>query len=285
MRLGTKSSNEFIQMLNKKNKEIQEIFLKKIEEATQTRIVKVMLGDSTVTEQKTFDPQLIHKFYEKILKKLSGWTIQEVTISKNEDLRRIFTKFEIKEGNYLISVHLSVQYHVLLFYSPNQRVLDAQKELADVIEIVQNQEQKMSDDNDDLVLEKLKEKGFKDFDHQKLFEIFFENDELRTQIYKEIEENSETNFKELQHKKSELVKELDELLFETYQTTPVLIDDAKLVTGEEGCLFTLDIEFVKGEIKEGLFDPRKISEPVKNQISARLDEIFRILSNLEKVNQ
>ncbi len=81
----------------------------------------------------------------------------------------------------------------------------------------------------------------------------------------------------MQNKKSELIKELDNSLVETYQTTPVLIDDAKLVTGEEGCLCTLDIEFVKGEIREGLFDPRKISEPVKKQISGRIDEILKVL--------
>ncbi len=277
MRLGTRSPNEFIQNLNIKNEEIQKLFVEKISQITQPRTIKVMLGDSTVTEQKTFDPELIRQFYEKILKNLFEWTIQEVSISKNEDLQRIFTKFEIKEGNYLISGHVSVQYHVLLFYKPDQRVLDAQKELANVIETTKNQEQKMSNDSDSLVLEKLKEKGYKDFDHQKLFEIFFENDELRTQIYKEIEEKSETDFQKLQKKKEELIKELDNSLVETYQTTPVLIDDAKLVTGEEGCLCTLDIEFVKGEIREGLFDPRKISEPVKKQISGRIDEILKVL--------
>ena len=160
MRLGTRSPNEFIQSLNKKNEEIQKLFVEKITKISQPRTIKVMLGDSTVTEQKTFDPELIRQFYEKILKNLFGWAVQEVSISKNEDLQRIFTKFEIKEGNYLISGHISVQYHVLLFYKPDQRVLDAQKELADVIETTKNQEQKMSDDSDSLVLEKLKEKGY-----------------------------------------------------------------------------------------------------------------------------
>ena len=279
MRLGTRSPNEFIQNLNKKNEEIQKLFVEKITQITQPRTIKVMLGDSTITEQKTFDPEIIRKFYENILKNLSGWTIQEVSISKNEDLQRIFSKFETKEGNYLISGHISVQYHVLLFYKPEQRVLDAQKEFANVIETTKNQEKKMSDDSDSLVLEKLKERGYKDFDHQKLFEIFFENDELRTQIYKEIEEKSETDFQRLQNKKLELIKELDNSLVETYQTTPVLIDDAKLVTGEEGCLCTLDIEFVKGEIREGLFDPRKISESVKNQIYSRIEEILKVLQD------
>lgn len=264
--------------MNVKNDLIQKKFLEKIKEITCPVEIKVMLGDSTVTEQKTFDPQLVQNFYQQFTRKLPDWTIQEVSISHNDDLRRIFTKFEIKEGNYLISGHLSVQFHVLLYYKPEQKVLETQKELAGIIETTKTKESKISDDNDQLVLNKLKEKGYKDFDHKKLFETFYENDNLREEILSEIEENSNTNFKELERRKQELIKNLDNLLVETYQTSPVLIDDAKLVTGEEGCLCTIDLEFLRGGIKEGQFDPRKISDPIKNKIDSRVNEI---LSSLE----
>jgi hypothetical protein len=278
VRLGTRSSNEFIEKLNKKNENIQKSFLEKIKKITTPVEVKVMLGDATITEQKTFDPQSIRRYYENLINNLKDWTIQEVSVSNNEDLRRIFTKFEIKEGNYLISGHLSLQYHVLLFYKPEQKVVESQKELADIIDLTKNKEQQLSDNSDQLVLDRLKEMGYKDYDHQKLFEIFFENDKLREQIYKEIEEKSDTNFQELVKRKTELIKELDNLLIETYQTSPVLIDDAKLVTGEEGCLCTFDIEFVKGGIKEGLFDPRKISDQIKQKIENRIDEVSKYVT-------
>jgi len=277
VRLGIRNPNEFIQQLNIKNELIQNKFLEKIKSITNPIAIKVMLGDATVSEQNTFDPQLVKNYYEEFLKKLKNWTIQEVSISNNEDLRRIFTKFEIKEGNYLVSGHLSVQYHVLLYYKPDQKVIAFQKELAEIIEMTKNKEREISDMNDQLVLEKLREKGFKDFDHQKLFEIFFENDKLREQIINEIEEKSEIDFKELSKRKNELITNLDNLLVETYQTSPVLIDDAKLVTGEEGCLCTIDIEFLRNGIKEGLFDPRKMSESIKEKIERRIDEILECM--------
>jgi hypothetical protein len=277
VRLGTRSPNEFIQNLNTINEKIQNVFLERIQELTKPVDAKVMLGDATITEQKTFDPESVRRYYENLIKKLKEWTIQEVSISNNEDLRRIFTKFEIKEGNYLISGHLSLQYHVLLYYRPEQRVIEAQKELAEIIDLTKNKEQQLSDNNDELVLERLKEMGYKDYDHQKLFEIFFENDNLREKIYKEIEESSGTDFHELLKRKTNLIKELDNLLIETYQTSPVLIDDAKLVTGEEGCLCTIDIEFVKRGIKEGLFDPRKISDPIKNKIEHRMNDVSNFI--------
>ena len=277
MRLGNRTSNDFIQNLNIKNEKIQKLFLEKIQRVTNPVTIQVMLGDATITEQKTFDPESVRSYYENFNKNLKDWTIQEISISNNEDLRRIFIKFEIKEGNYLISGHFSLQYHVLLFYKTDQRVIESQKELAKIIDETKNKELQRSDDGDQIVLEKLKEMGYKDFDHQKLFEIFFENNELREQIFNGIEEKSDVDFQELSKRKTQLVKELDNLLIETYQTSPVLIDDKKLITGEEGCLCTFDIEFVRGGIKEGLFDPRKISESTREKLESRIDEVLKCM--------
>jgi MinD-like ATPase involved in chromosome partitioning or flagellar assembly len=94
VRLGSKSADEFIQILNKKNEIIQQDLLTKIIELTKTVDVKVMMGDSTITEQKTFDPQKINNYLEKINEKLIDWSLQDVSITNNEDLRRIFTKFD-----------------------------------------------------------------------------------------------------------------------------------------------------------------------------------------------
>ena len=279
MRLGSRSPDEFIKLLNKKNETIQNHFLSKILELTKTTDTKVMMGDSTITEQKTFDPKHVENYLEKISQKLTDWELQDVSTTNNEDLRRIFTKFEINEGNYLISGHMSLQFHVLLFYKPLQRVIDAQKELADIVDTTKNKETELSDNSDQFVLNKLKEMGYKDFDHQKLFEVFYDDEEFSKKVYAEIEKDAGEEFKKLTEKKNELFKELDSLLVETYQTSTVLIDDARLVAGEEGCLCTLDIEFIKNNNREGLFDPRKMSNAVKENIIKKLDDLEEIIKN------
>ena len=280
MRLGSRSPDEFIQLLNKKNDDIQHDFLAKMIEKTKIADVKVMMGDSTITEQKTFDPKEVYNYLESIIQKLDGWSLQNVSTTNNEDLRRIFTKFEITEGNYLVSGHLSIQFHVLLFYKPVQRVIDSQKELAEILDSTKKQELDLSNNSDQFVLNKLKEMGYKDFDHQKLFEIFYEDEEFSKKVYAEIEKESSEEFKKLTEKKNELIKELDSLLIETYQTSSVLIDDTRLVAGEEGCLCTLDIEFIKNNNREGLFDPRKMANNVKENILKKL-EILQDQINLK----
>jgi hypothetical protein len=277
VRLDTRSPNEFIQKLNQKNERIQKSYLSKMTDLTKTVNVKVMMGDATVTEQKTFDPKQVSDYFQKINNTLKDWSLQDVSITNNEDIRRIFTKFEIREGNYLISGHMSLQFHVLLYYKPDQRVIDSQKELSEIVDLTKNKQQQISDNNDQFVLDKLKEMGYKDFDHQKLFEIFYENDKLREKVFSEIQKNEGVNFQELSEKKKKLFDELDSLLVETYQTSSVLIDDPKLISGEEGCLFTLDLEFIKNKNKEGLFDPRKMSESVKENIESRLNELENII--------
>ena len=279
VRLGSRSPDEFMQVLNKKNEIIQQEILSKILELTKTVDVKVMMGDSTITEQKTFDPKQIINYLEKLNQQLNDWELQDVSITNNEDLRRVFTKFEIVEGNYIISGHISLQFHVLLFYKPLQRVIDCQKELADIVDTTKNKETELSDNSDQFVLNKLKEMGYKDFDHQKLFEVFYDYEEFIKKIYSEIEKETGEEFKRLIEKKKELFKELDSLLVETYQTSSVLIDDTRLVSGEEGCLCTLDIEFIKNNNREGLFDPRKMSNTVKENILKKLDNLEIIIKN------
>jgi len=277
VRLGTRSTNDFIQQLNQKNEGIQKLFVSGITELTKMIDVKVMMGDSTVTEQKTFDPKQVTDYFQKINNNLKDWSLQDVSITNNEDIRRIFTKFEIMEGNYLLSGHMSIQFHVLLYYKPDQRVLDCQKELSEIVDLTKNSEQQISDNSDQFVLNKLKEMGYKDFDHQKLFEIFYENDEFREKVYAEIEKDAGVDFQELSEKKTKLFDELDSLLIETYQIIPVLIDDPRLIAGEEGCLCTVDLEFVKNKNREGLFDPRKISDSVKENILKRLNDLEKII--------
>jgi len=279
VRLGTRSPNEFIQLLNEKNEIVQKKILSKLTELTKMIDVKVMMGDSTVTEQKSFDPKQVTDYFQKINSNLKDWSVQDVSISNNDDLRRIFIKFEVLEGNYLISGHISIQFHVLLFYKPIQRVIECQKELSKIIDLTKNKEQELSDNSDQFVLNKLKEKGYKDFDHQKLFEILYEKDDLRETIYDEIEKEADTDFKELSEKKTKLFNELDSFLIETYQTSSVLIDDPRLVSGEEGYLYTIDLEFIKNNNREGLFDPRKISDSTKEGILKRLEEIEALLQS------
>lgn len=278
MRLGTeKSSNDpFLTSINSKDAKIQQVYLDKIKELTKMVKSKVMLGDSSIIEQETFDPNQVQEFYQNINRNLEGWSHQDISQTNNEDVRRIFTKFWVKEGNYQLSGHLSLQYHVLLYYKPEHRVIECQKELSELIDMTKDKEKKVAEEADSFIVQKLQGMGYKNLDYQQLFEIFFEKPELQDKIYSEIEEKN-SEFTTLSNKKQQLLEELDSFLVETYQTTPVLIDETRLISGEEGCLYTLDLEFVKNKIREGIVEPKKIPENIKKRLIYRVEQLAEVI--------
>ena len=118
MRIGSKSKNKFFLSLNIKNENIQNEFLKKITDATKTVSAKVMLGDSTVKELNTFDPKNIEVFFNNVITSLNDWSSQGISYSYNDDIRRIFVKFEITEGEFVIS--FIFLYNFMFYYIINQ---------------------------------------------------------------------------------------------------------------------------------------------------------------------
>jgi len=280
MRIGTKSDNEFLDLLNQKNQAIQEKFLQNIEKLTKPVSIKVMLGDSTVKDEKTFDPKTIEEFYRKFIIELSEWENQEISTSYNDDVRRIFVKFQIGVGNYLLSLHMSLQFHVLLYYETDNLVLETQKELAKIIDQTKDYDANLASNGNKIILDKLRDAGFEESDPQKLFEKFYNDEALQEKIYRQIDDSVDNTSKELTKKKSELLKKLDNMLIETYQTTPILIDDNRLINGEEGCLCNFDLEEIINDHKEGTIDINKLSnDRTEEKILHRLEQVYKILIN------
>tara|TARA_Y100001960_G_scaffold282922_1_gene317621 strand:- start:2857 stop:3720 length:864 start_codon:yes stop_codon:yes gene_type:complete len=275
MRIGNTTNNEYFLELNDINQKIQQKFLSKINNVTRTTKCDVMLGDSTTKQVETFDVKNVEDFFFQFTK-LINWNSQGITYSSNEDTRRIFTKSEIKLGNYILSFHVSLQYHVQLYYKPVQKVLDLQKQLAELIDNSGNSETKYEDESDRLIIEKLNELGFKDMPKQELFELFYNNEELAGKIKKMIDD-SQSAVVDIKEMKNQLFKELDNLLLETFHTTPVIIDEQKLVNGEEGCLCNIDLEYIDNDTKQGLVDTSTMLEDDKENILNQMNNIHKLL--------
>jgi len=276
VRIGNPTNNKFILELNKINDEIQTEYLKKITYTTRNVKCDVMLGDSTTKKVETFDIKNVETFFSKFESHLSEWNSQGVTYSSDEDLRRIFTKAEIRIGNYIVSLHASLQYRVLLYYKPIQRVIELQKKLAKLIDNNGNSETKYEEEGERLIIEKLNELGFKDMPKQELFELFYNDEELAKKIKKMIDD-SQPEVVDVQGQKNELFRELDNLLIETFHTTSVMIDEQKLVNGEEGCLCNIDLEFVDNGAKQGLVDASLIDEENKILIKQNIAKILELV--------
>jgi hypothetical protein len=278
MRLGSKTDDEFLIKLNKKNSQIQSIFHEKIKEIAKKHLVDVMMQDGIVKKQETFDVEKIHQVYNGFANRLQDWTLDGISSTNDEGIRRNFIKLNTNADNCKISLHLSIQYHVILFYQPNYEVMKKQKELSDFMDMTKKQEGELTEKSDHVILEKLRAEGYKDLDTQNLFEIFYDDDKIREKIMNEIELQTDGDLQKISQRKENLLKELDDLLLETYQMEPILIDEARLVTGEEGCVCNIDIEMIENEHQSGLIDSNQVSSTTKEKISILIDQVLEAIT-------
>ena len=278
MRLGIKTDDEFFIKLNAKNIQIQNKFLEKIKKLAEKQSVDVMLQDGVVKKQETFDVEKIHQIYNSIVERLGAWTLEGISTTNDKGIRRNFIKLNTNVDNCIISLHLSIQYHVILFYQPKYEVIKKQKELADFMDETKKQEDELTEKTDHVILEKLMAKGYKNLNTQNLFEILYKDDKIREKIMNETELQTDGDLQKINQHKENLLKALDDLLLETYQMVPILIDDARLVTGEEGCVCNIDIERIENNQKSGLIDSKKISSGTKEKISALVDQVLTAIT-------
>nr|ABZ08339.1 hypothetical protein ALOHA_HF4000APKG2O16ctg9g17 [uncultured marine crenarchaeote HF4000_APKG2O16] len=278
MRLGSKTDDEFLIKLNEKNSQIQSIFHEKIKEIAKKHLVDVMMQEGTVKKQETFEVEKINQIYNRFANGLQAWTLEGISSTNDEGIRRNFIKLNTNADDCKISLHLSIQYHVVLFYQPNYEVMKKQKELSDFMDMTKKQEGELTEKSDHVILEKLKAEGYKDLDTQNLFEIFYSDDKIREKIMSEIELQTDGDLQKINQRKEGLLKALDDLLLETYQMEPVLIDEARLVTGEEGCVCNIDIERIENGQKSGVFDSNQVSSSTKEKISALIDQVLEAIT-------
>ena len=278
MRLGNKTDDEFLIGLNEKNNQIQSVFHEKVKDIAKKYSIDVMMQNGTVKKQETFDVEEIHKIYSMFADKLQGWMSDGISSTNDEGIRRNFIKLNTNIDDCKISLHLSIQYHVILFYQPNYEVMKKQKELSEFMDMTKKHESELTEKSDHVILEKLKAEGYKDLDTQSLFEIFYNNDKIREKIMNEIELQTDGDLQKITQRKESLCKALDDLLLETYQMEPVLIDEARLVTGEEGCVCNIDIEMIENEQKSSLFDSKKISNNTKEKITSLVNQVLEAIS-------
>ena len=278
MRLGNKTDDEFLIKLNEKNSQIQNIFHENIEEIVKKYSIDVMMQDGTVKKQDTFDVKKIQGIYNEFTNKLQNWTLEGISSTNDEGIRRNFIKLHTNADECRISLHFSIQYHVILFYQPNYEVMKKQKELSDFMDKTKKQEGELTQKSDHLIFEKLKDEGYRDLDTQSLFEIFYNDDKIREKIMSEIELQTDGDLQKINQHKENLLRGLDNLLLETYQMEPVLIDEARLVTGEEGCLCNIDIEKIENDQRTGVFDSKQLSTSTKEKINTLIDQVLQSIT-------
>jgi hypothetical protein len=276
MRIPLKGSDNFSEQVNAAAEKVQEAYLEAIKPAIEMRKAEAMLGDGTVAQVDTFDPQNVQTFYQRLTNQLGGWMATGISKSETDDLHRLFCQFNREVGKYHISAYFGVQFHALPYYKADRRVNEIQKELAIMAQGAASVFQDMTDKADRALAQELEKRGFAQLGFEELFTKMFDDEKLAQDLDKRAAE-VEGEFADLQkmnEKKSAMFAELRDLMIELYQTAAVPIDYNRLMQGEEGVCTYFDIEHIvksrKATKREAVFETKKIPEQDADDVAKEL---------------
>lgn len=282
VRAPLKGDDYFCRQVNEAAEKVHRAFLEAIRSAILMRQENAMLGDGTITQADTFDPQNVQNFFQQLGNTLQDWTFSGVLKSATEDIHRLYCTFTKEADKFYISVYFGVQFHVLPYYRVDRRVIDIQKELAEIEGRATSVSSKMTAAADRVLATELEKRSYTNLGFEELFAKMFDDEKLIEELNRKTAavESQFPQIGETRNRKSELLSELNDLLIKFYQTSPVLIDHNRLMQGEEGVTSYFDIEVLKNKKnkrREAFLDTIKMPKEAADMLSGELDAVGETL--------
>ena len=278
MRIPFKADDYFSNEVNSAYNHIQDAYLEGAKLYLEKSEVHVMLGDGSITQSTTFELSKIIMYYEKLIDSLDGWVSTGISKSNTDDLHRIYFQISQHINKHRIYGYFGIQFHALPYYRVNKRVIEIQKELSQIAEKAANIFSSLAEKGNTMVLHELQKLGYSELEFEDLFTKLFDDQELVRGLERKAQSLEEQlpEFEQMRISKNQLYAELNDLLIEIYQISPVLIDYNRMMQGEEGLVTYFDIETIRNQ-KMARGDPyvntERVTEELTNHISNVLNEL------------
>jgi hypothetical protein len=290
MRLPIKDEGkniEFISFINNVNQDLKDSLEKSIKKNLETSKIKVMLADFSVIETNTFDPNRVLNYFfnkEKEAALLKTWKVVPVQSTKTDDLHRIFFQLSTEIENYYFYVYMGIQFRSLLYYKLDKDIITLNKRIRELEEKNINIKNEVSIEGDQIIKQELEKLGYKDIGNTELFEELFTKQDLSKDL-SEKASKIESDFPELEQNSKlieTLKKDLENFTIELYQINQASIDSNKLMIGEEGIAFNMDLELIKNKKtreKTSVINFEKINNPDILKIGEKFTKLVNLFKN------
>ena len=212
-----------------------------------------MLGDGTLTDTTTFDPNSLLLYFSRLAKSLDKWSVHGVIKSNTDDLHRITYQLSTQIEKIVISVYLGIQYHALRYYRVDRRVLEIQKKLYEVTSEDNEIRGSVATAGNDLVLKELGKLGYAELGFEELLEKMLSDKSFSSRLEGKVNKifNEFPDLMNVEADRNKLISELNDYVIEVYKIEPVLVDYNKLMQGQEGFVIYMDIEtMINKKLKE-----------------------------------
>jgi hypothetical protein len=273
--------------LNKIHMDLKQKFEQTIKRHLDFVNLKVMLGDFTITETNTFDPQKIINYFfsieKEISNKLDGWVTVSVQSTKTDDKHRIFFQISKEIGKYYFYVYMGIQFHSLLYYKIDKEVININKRIIELGEKNTSIKDEIVKRGDNLIKKELEEMGYQNIDDTALFEELFTKQDLSDNLVQKAN-NIESTFPEVEKNLAaieELKNDLENYIMEVYQINPqTSLDYNKLMQGEEGITFYMNFEMIKNKKtneKTSVINFEKIADDERRTMEEEFTKLLSVI--------
>jgi hypothetical protein len=289
MRIPLRSGNDyFSKEINSAFNSLAATYLAMMTPQINMKKADVLLGDMTVIQSNTFNPQKVMAFYQHLINSLEGrWATTGISRSRTDDLDRLNCQFiQVIDDKYYIHGYFGIQFHVLPYYRVDKRVAEIQKELTQIDDMIIKTTKSMATKGNDLIQKELEKTEYStEMGFEELFTKLLEDKKLISDLEGKVlaVEKEFPEFEEMHNKKTQLFAELNDLVIELYQISPVLMDYNKLMQGEDGVVIYFDIERIKNQKtkeRDSYINTKRITKEVTKQIVTRLNQLTKKLEEI-----
>lgn len=280
MRIPNSLDDDLSSALNGLHREIGQRFMEAVTRFAAPQKVNVMLGDASVSQQETFDPQNVKLFLEGLAKSLRHWSPQGVERTDTDDLRRLHLRLTSSVDTYEVSCYMALQYHALPFYRCDARVTEIKKRIVALDEKIAKTRTEIEERQNKELRNELGKRGMADLGFEQMLEAMYNDEKLFAELAKSIGE-IERSYPEYYGAKEETEKlqaELSKMIIEVYRTKLVPLDHNKLMQGEEGAAVYFDIEEVSRKGKDGNISLHKITAEHRKAMTEMFGEVGKALA-------
>lgn len=291
MRLPLKEkgkNHDTIILLNRFYDNIKDVFENSIKNNIVTIDTKVMLGDFSVIETASFDPNkivtLFQNFERMVNTKTTNWQSVPVQSTKSDDMRRLYFQLSLEIEKFYFYIYMGIQFHSLLYYQIDKQVIQISKQIRDLEQLNKSAKSEITIKGDQIIKQELEKLGFKGVDNTQLFEeLFTQNDLTKNLIekassieeeYPHIEKNNDQIVK--------LKKELETMIMEIYHIELASLDQNKMLQGENGMVIYVDFEMIKNKKtkqKTSVINFEKIPKETLDAINTELEFLYYLMRN------
>ncbi|MBA2268730.1 MAG: hypothetical protein H0W19_10420, partial [Nitrosopumilus sp.] len=256
MRLPLKEkgkNHDTIILLNQFYNNIKDVFENSIKNSIVTIDTKVMLGDFSVIETTSFDPNkivtLFQNFERMVNTKTTNWQSVPVQSTKSDDIRRLYFQLSLEIEKFYFYIYMGIQFHSLLYYQIDKQIIQISKQIRELEESNNSAKSEITIKGDQIIKQELENLGYKGIDNTHLFEELFTHNDLTENLIEKAS-SIEENYPDIEKNNDQIVnlkKELENLIIETYHIDLASLDQNKMLQGENGMVIYVDFEMIKNK--------------------------------------